>query len=86
VQIVLDEATVILPLAGVIDVAKEKTRLEREMARLDGEIAKFDRKLANDGFLKKAPTEVIEEQRRRRADAAQARAKLDQAHQRLAAL
>ena len=86
VQIVLDEATVILPLADVIDVAKEKTRLEREMARLDGEIAKFDRKLANDGFLRKAPAEVIEEQRQRRADAAQARARLDQAHQRLAAL
>ncbi len=86
VQIVFDEATVILPLADVIDVAKEKTRLEREMARLDGEIAKFDGKLANDGFLEKAPAEVIEEQRRRRADAAQARAKLDQAHQRLAAL
>ena len=86
VQIVLDEATVILPLADVIDVAKEKTRLEREMGRLDGEIAKFDKKLANDGFLKKAPADVIDEQRRRRADAAQARARLDQAHRRLAAL
>ena len=86
VHIVLDEATVILPLADVIDVAKEKARLEREMARLDGEIAKFDKKLDNDGFLKKAPAEVIAEQRRRRADAAQARARLDQAHQRLAAL
>ena len=85
-QIVLDEATVILPLADVIDVAKEKTRLEREMARLDGEIAKFDKKLANDGFLRKAPAEVIAEQRQRRADAAQARARLDQVHQRLAAL
>ena len=56
------------------------------MARLDGDIAKYDGKLANDGFPKKAPAEVIEEQRRRRADAAQARTKLDQAQQRLAAL
>ena len=86
VQFVLDEATVILPLADVIDVAGEKSRLEKEIARLESEITKFDKKLSNDGFLSKAPAEVIEEQRQRRADAAQARSKLDEAHQRLTAL
>ena len=86
IQVVLDEATVVLPLAGVIDVAGEKARLEKEIAKLDGEIGKLDKKLANQGFLAKAPAEVIEEQRQRLADTAAARAKVDEALGRLAAL
>ena len=70
VQIVLDGATLVLPLADVIDIGAEKARLEREIAGLDGEIGKFDRKLANEGFLANAPPEVVEEQKERRAAAA----------------
>ena len=86
IQDVLDEATVVLPLAGVIDVAGEKARLEKEIAKLDGEIDKLDKKLAHQGFLAKAPAEVVEEQRQRRADTAAARAKLGEALGRLASL
>ena len=85
VQAVLDEATLALPLAGVIDVAGEKARLEKEIARLEGEIGRFDQKLANRDFLAKAPAEVVEEQRERRADTDRARAKLSEALDRLAA-
>ena len=84
VQDVIDEATIILPLADVIDVAGEKARLEKEIARLAADIQKFDRKLANREFLAKAPTEVVEKEKERRADAMGARAKLDAAHGRLA--
>jgi valyl-tRNA synthetase len=84
VQDVLDEATIILPLADVIDVAGEKARLEKEIARLAADIAKFDEKLANREFLAKAPMDVVEKEKERRADAEQARAKLDAAHGRLA--
>jgi valyl-tRNA synthetase len=86
IQDVLDEATIVLPLAGVIDIAGEKARLEKEIAKLDGEIGKLDKKLANQSFLAKAPAEVVEEQRRRLADTAAARTKLDEALVRLAAL
>ena len=86
IQDVLDEAMLILPLAGVIDVAGERARLEKEMVKLDGEIGKLDKKLANQGFLAKAPAEVIEEQRQRRADTAASRGKVDEALGRLAAL
>jgi valyl-tRNA synthetase len=86
IQGVLDEAMVILPLAGVIDVAGERARLEKEMVKLDGEIGKLDKKLANQGFLAKAPAEVIEVQRQRRADTAASRGKVDEALGRLAAL
>jgi len=86
VQDVIDEATLVLPIAEVIDVGGEKARLAKEIARLDGEIARFDKKLANPGFLAKAPPEVVETERERRTEAAQARAKLDEAAQRLAVL
>ena len=86
VQDVLDEATMVLPVAEVIDVAAEKARLSKEIVRLDGEITRFDRKLANEKFVAKAPPEVVETERGRRAEALQARAKLNEAAQRLAAL
>jgi valyl-tRNA synthetase len=54
------------------------------LAKTDGEIAKIDQKLGNAGFVAKAPAEVIEENRERRAEAAQARAKLAEALTRLA--
>src|SRR3546814_5461855 len=64
-QFVHDEATVALPLADVIDIAEERSRLQKEIAKADGEIAKLGRKLGNEQFLAKAPQEVVEEQRER---------------------
>ncbi|MCP5365967.1 MAG: valine--tRNA ligase [Hyphomicrobiales bacterium] len=86
VQAVLDEATVVLPIAEVIDIGAEKARLEKEVARLDGEVAKHDKKLANANFTDRAPPEVVETERERRAEAAQARDKLAEALARLAAI
>jgi valyl-tRNA synthetase len=83
-QDVLDEATLVMPVAGVIDMRAERDRLAKEIAKLDSEIGKFDKKLANAQFLSKAPPEVVEEQKARRADAAQAKTKLEQAMGRLA--
>ena len=86
VQIVLDEATLILPLAGVIDVAAEKVRLQKEIAHQMDEVARFDKKLANEKFLAKAPDEVVAEQREKREVAQGELDKLRQALERLEAL
>ena len=67
-QIVLGETTVALPLAGVIDMGSERTRLVREIEKSKAEIKKIDAKLANENFVAKAPPEVVEENRERRAD------------------
>jgi valyl-tRNA synthetase len=83
VQVVIDEATAALPLAGVIDITAERTRLEKEIQKADSEIAKVDKKLANDAFVSKAPPHVIEEQHTRRADHTQTRDKLTAALERL---
>ncbi|HYC04775.1 MAG TPA: valine--tRNA ligase [Azospirillaceae bacterium] len=82
-QAVVDEATVVLPLAEFIDVEKEKARLSKEITRLEGEVSKIDAKLGNPQFVARAPEEVIDEQRERRAEAAQARDKLADALSRL---
>ncbi len=64
-QLVLDEATFALPLGGVIDVAVEKQRLNREIARMDDEISRIGKKLSNQQFLSKAPAEIVEKQKLR---------------------
>jgi len=85
VQIVLDEAMLVLPLAGVIDLAAERTRLQRELAKAENEISRFASKLDNQKFLAKAPEHVIEQQRERRREAEDARTKLASALERLPA-
>jgi valyl-tRNA synthetase len=82
-QLVLNEATFALPLAGVIDIGAERSRLQKEIAKLDDDVGKIDRKLENPQFVQKAPPEVIEEQRSRRDDALARREKLGAALKRL---
>jgi valyl-tRNA synthetase len=64
-QILLGEATLILPLAGLIDIGVERIRLERELARAMEERAKVERKLQNADFVSRAKPEVVEENRTR---------------------
>jgi valyl-tRNA synthetase len=85
VQVVVDEAAVLLQLAGIVDLAQEKVRLAKEIAKLSSEIDRVDKKLANESFVAKAPPEVVEDQRERREEWTAARAKLAEALGRLAA-
>ena len=48
---------------------KEKARLEKEMAKTEKEIARLSGKLSNEGFLAKAPAEVVEGEKVKLADA-----------------
>jgi valyl-tRNA synthetase len=66
-QIVLGDVTAALPLAGIIDMNAERARLEREIEKARAEIAKIDAKFSNADFVAKAPPEVVEENRERRA-------------------
>ena len=66
-QAVVGETTLMLPLAGVIDLAAERARLLRERQRAEAEARKIAAKLANPDFLARAPEEVVEETRERLA-------------------
>lgn len=85
VQIVLDEATLALPLAGIIDIGAEQKRLKREIDKVGSEIRQLDAKLANEKFVSRAPEHVVEEQRERKSEAEATAAKLAQALKRLEA-
>jgi valyl-tRNA synthetase len=78
-QFVLGEATIALPLGDVIDLAKERTRLEKELKKAEDEIARFDAKLSNEQFVARAPQEVLDEQREKRAEAMQLKMRLGEA-------
>jgi valyl-tRNA synthetase len=58
-QIVLGEATVCLPLGGLIDVVAEKARLQKALAKVETDIAKLEGKLANEKFVANAKPEVV---------------------------
>jgi len=85
IQTVVDEATLVLPLAEVIDIGQESQRLAKELTKLDGQIAQMEKRLGNEGFLAKAPEHVVAEQRERKAEAEQTRDKLQAALDRLQA-
>ncbi len=82
-QIVLDEATACLPLAGVVDLAAEGARLSKELAKLDDEIGRIDKKLGNEAFVARAPEEVVEAEREKREGYAERRIKVAEALARL---
>ena len=86
VAAVVEGTSLILPLGGIVDLAREKARLEKEIDKLDSELARIAAKLGNPGFLAKAKPEVIEEQREREADAGRDRERLKVAYDRLAAV
>ncbi len=56
---VVNGVEIYLPLKGLIDVEKETARLNKELATLDKEISRLEKKLGNQGFLAKAPAEVV---------------------------
>jgi valyl-tRNA synthetase len=70
------EVEVHLPLAGLIDFAAEKTRVEKELARTGSELQGLRQRLDNAGFVARAPPEVVEKDRARMAELAEKREKL----------
>ena len=64
---VVNNASVFVDLEGIIDFAKETQRLEKEINKLVIELTKVGKKLANEGFLNKAPADVIEKVREKQS-------------------
>jgi valyl-tRNA synthetase len=64
---VVKGATIFVSLEGIIDFGKETLRLEKEINKLGTELSKLAKKLENDGFMSKAPADVIEKVRQKQA-------------------
>jgi valyl-tRNA synthetase len=66
---VVDGIELFMPLEGLIDLAAERKRLEERQRELQAELGRLDQRLADAQFLARAPKEVVEQARARRADA-----------------
>src|SRR5699024_7480752 len=62
---VVTGAELFLPLEGLIDFDKEIERLEKELKKWNSEVERVQKKLANDGFVNKAPQRVVDEERQK---------------------
>lgn len=80
------EMQVLVPMAGLIDKDAELARLDKEIQRLEGEVKRVGGKLANEGFVAKAPSEVLDKERAKLAEAEQALSKLVEQRERIASL
>ncbi|WP_407291714.1 valine--tRNA ligase [Stutzerimonas zhaodongensis] len=80
------EMQVLVPMAGLIDKDAELARLDKEIGRLEGEVKRVGGKLGNAGFVDKAPSEVIDKERAKLAEAEQAKARLLEQRERIASL
>jgi len=66
--IIGEDIEVYLPLEGVIDLEAEKERLKKEQAQVEAEIKRTEGKLNSEGFIKKAPAEVVAKEKSRREE------------------
>ena len=84
VQTVSRDATILIPLKGVVDFAAERERLNKELETLNKNLDGYARKLGNESFVAKAPAKVVEEEKRRQAEAMENKAKVEEALARIA--
>lgn len=63
VSVVIPNATVYIPFADLVDIEKELERLAKEKAKLESEVERVNKKLANEGFVAKAPAKLLEEEK-----------------------
>ncbi len=83
VQLVVRGDVVALPLKGVIDLAAERARLDKELAKAEADIKRVDAKLSNEKFVANAPDEVVEGEKEKREEALARKAKITEAMERL---
>ncbi len=72
----VNQLELLIPMAGLIDVAAEKARLEKEVERLNKDKERCNAKLANPAFVDKAPEAVVNKERQNLAEVESSLAKL----------
>lgn len=65
---VVKDCDIYIPLEGLIDLAVERNRIEKEITRISGSLEGVKKKLSNEGFVAKAPSEVIEREKAKMND------------------
>jgi valyl-tRNA synthetase len=78
-QVISSDVEVVVPLGGVIDFSAEQVRLEKAAAKDQKDVDFLDKKLANQGFVERAPADVVEEHRARLGEARERLARITEA-------
>lgn len=66
VSTMIDGAVLYIPLAELVDFEKEIERLTKEKEKLESEIDRVNKKLSNEGFVAKAPAQLLESEKTKR--------------------
>ncbi len=85
IQTIVDEATLILPIADIIDLDAERERLKKRISKLEDDINKINQQLGNQAFVANAPEEILEEKKTLLIEAETAREKFSAALEQLEA-
>ena len=67
-SVVVGEATLSIPLGGVVDMAAERQRLEKEQRETETALSKLEARLADATFRSRAPEDVVEREEARRTN------------------
>ena len=65
VEVITHAARVFMPLAELVDLEKERARIQKELGQKKGQLAGLEAKLSNPGFLSKAPEQVVVAEKQR---------------------
>jgi valyl-tRNA synthetase len=82
----LGDLRILVPMAGLIDVEAELSRLGKRRGKVEQDLAKASAKLSNESFVKNAPPEVVSQERERIAGFKRELAQLAEQHERVASL
>ncbi|MBT8493710.1 MAG: valine--tRNA ligase [Deltaproteobacteria bacterium] len=77
--VVGSDVSIVIPLAGLVDIDAEKQRLAKEIGKTDKEISFIGKKLGNKKFVDRAPAEVVEKERARLVEEEARKARLSEA-------
>jgi valyl-tRNA synthetase len=78
-SVIVSGTEIHLPLAGMVDAAREKDRLTKEKANLENYVRGLEAKLSNQGFTDQAPKEVVAKNRTALAEKKAELAKIEEA-------
>jgi valyl-tRNA synthetase len=74
---VMTDLEIFIPLANLIDFARERARIDKEIEKMKGDLARVEQKLSNESFIGKAPADVIEREKAKRDEMAGILTKLE---------
>ena len=72
----VDDLAIHIPLAGLVNLAKEKKRLENEILKLDQYVSQVDAKLKNKKFVSNAPDDIVKAEKEKLEKAKEAMVRL----------